>query len=79
MRNLDIGAPVNDNDFQGWVKRSFETLETAHLDGQSLIDTVSKITLGPFTPSRRLDAGSITLAGLANFIATFISDLQKAR
>jgi hypothetical protein len=75
MRPISLGFRFIDEDFSAWAERSFRTVEDASQEDATVIaDTYS---VSNFTPTRTLNAGTATATQVANFIATFIDDLQK--
>ncbi len=45
---------------------------------RALEAATGKYTVSNFTPTRTLDASTATLADVANFVATLVSDMQGA-
>jgi hypothetical protein len=73
--NLNLGKQGMNEGIETFVQRSFRTLEEASNEDAMVI--ADSYTVSNFTDTRSLNAGTATLAQLAAFVATFISDLQK--
>lgn len=75
MREISVGTPVPGQSFEDFAKGIFQQIEQASReDALTIADGYSVVN---FTTTRTLDASTATTAQLANFIATFIDDLQK--
>jgi hypothetical protein len=75
MRKLALGNPANSNDIR-WAIGALKEIERASFeDIEALVDdyTIS----GAYTETRTLTPSTAAAADIANFLATFITDLQK--
>jgi hypothetical protein len=75
MRPLSLGYRFQGENFQQWAERAFREIELCSLEDAIVV--ADSYTVSNFTASRTLNAGTATTTQLANFVATFINDLQK--
>lgn len=76
---LSLGWMNGDESPEEFVNRTLRTLEEAsYEDAMAIADAYTvQIPQNGFTPVRSMDPATATVTQLANFVATFISDLQK--
>jgi hypothetical protein len=75
MRPVVLGFRFYDEPFEQWAERALHDIENASIEDAMVV--ADAYTVSNFTASRTLNAGTATTTQLANFIATFIDDLQK--
>lgn len=75
---LSLGWMQGGESPEAFVNRTLRTLEEASYEDAMAIADAYNITLpGGFTPVRTIDPSTASLTVLANFVATFLTDLQK--
>jgi hypothetical protein len=74
MREIFVGRPIQGGELQ-WLVQAVAEIENASREG--VFNVADAFTIENFTETRTLDASTATVADLANFVATFIDDLQK--
>lgn len=75
---LSLGWMSGNESPEEFVNRTLRTLEEASYEDAMAIADAFNVTLpGGFTPVRTMDPSTASLQVLANFVATFITDLQK--
>jgi hypothetical protein len=75
MRQLSLGFRFPGEDPIEWMERAIREIERASLEDAMIV--ADSYTVSNFTESRSLSASTATTAQLANFVATFIYDLQR--
>jgi hypothetical protein len=75
MRTLFLGQQFVGEDLGEFIKRSFRTLEESSQEDAMVI--ADGYTVENFTETRTLNANTANATQVANFLATFIRDLQK--
>lgn len=76
--NLSLGWMRAGESPEEFVNRTLRLLEEASQEDAMVIADAYNVTLpGGFNPVRTIDPSTASLTVLANFIATFITDLQK--
>jgi hypothetical protein len=77
MREVTLGQPgVSDAEaWKKWVERALNEIELASQEDVAMI--ASDFTVSNYTATRTLNAGTATLADIANVLCTLISDLQN--
>ena len=78
MSQLYLGKPAvhgNEAAFRDWVLRAFAEIERQSFNDVHVIAKDFSVT--GHTATRTLNAGTATLANVANVLCTFIEDLQK--
>jgi hypothetical protein len=76
MRELYLGSRLVGEDLDGFVAGLVRKLEDASHEDAMIIADAYTVT-APATPVRTLNPATATVTDVANFLATFISDLQK--
>jgi hypothetical protein len=75
---LSLGWMKSGESPEEFVNRTLRTLEEASYEDAMVIADAYGVTLpANFTPVRTIDPTTASLQVLANFVATFITDLQK--
>ena len=82
MRALYLGSPsesvMSVEQHRQWVHDAIQTIEQASHEDADVSVIAQDFTISNYTETRTLNAGTATLADLANVVATFIDDI-KAR
>ena len=74
MRPVQLGFRFGGS-FETWAEAALRQIEHASQEDATII--ADAFTVSNFTVTRTLDAGTATATQIANFLATFIDDLQK--
>jgi hypothetical protein len=78
MRPVFIGKPGIPDDpaaFRTWATQALAEIERASHD--DIAQIAKDFTITGHTASRSLNAGTATAGQIANFLCTFIEDMQK--
>jgi hypothetical protein len=75
MRQVSFGYRLPGESPDDYLQRALRQLEEASLEDAMQI--ADGFELGEFTETHTLNPTTATTADVANFLATFISDLQK--
>lgn len=77
MRPVSLGRPAakQDEQWKTWVEDCFAELELAAQEDVATM--VRDFTVSNYTATRTLDAGTATLADVANTLCTLIRDMQN--
>lgn len=78
MRPVSLGRVANGpgvDAWKKWVEQSFAEIERASYEDLSAV--ANDFTVTNFTETRTLNAGTASLADVANVLCTFIRDLQN--
>ena len=78
MRPVSLGKPANPKDLEAWkrwAQEAFSELERASYEDLSAV--AGDFTVTNFTETRTLDAGTATLADVADVLCTFIQDIRN--
>lgn len=77
MKSVSFRRPLagSQRSFEDYVMNCLKEIESASLE--DAIYVADDMTVSNFTTSRTLNAGTATTTQLANFVATFIDDLQR--
>ncbi len=73
MRKVELGSPVDNKDIP-WITNALREIEEA--SQEDLFDVFEDFTVSNFTATRSLDAGTATLADVANVLATIVDDIK---
>ena len=78
MRPVQLGSPISNEEaaFRQWVKSAFREIEEASNEHNTGV-TADAYTSSNYTETRALNAGTATVADVANVLATFLDDLRK--
>lgn len=76
MRPLFLGGPPDNKEhYKQWVEEAFRQIQEASYEG---VETVAQdYQATNYTASRTLNAGTATLAQLANVVATLLNDMRN--
>lgn len=76
MRPLHLGSPpISQEEYRRWADEAFRQIQEASYEG---LETVAQdFTATNYTASRSLNAGTATLAQLANVVATLLTDMKN--